>query len=496
MLPQSSLTPFGEWLPDQGEFNNPGAIFVNNVMPDGENYRPFPVLGELSDALPARCLGAFQFKTDAGVLETFAGTATKLYRFAGGAWTDVTRTSGGDYAVPSEQFWRFAALGDDIIATNYVDDMQVFTVGTSTNFAALTGTPPRCRDMAVIANFLVTINIVDPVDGDKAARVRWSGLANATSWTVSATTQADFQDILSQTGEGRRIIPFRDYGLLLFDNEIWRMRYVGPPAIFQIEKVSDTVGCQYPASAVEHNGVLYFLNSNGFQAFDGARVLPIGDGKIDDYFKSVRDINDAWQIVGAINPEKNMVVWSYGSASNSLIHPDKMIAYHYPTGRWCQGDVPSQYILNGFTTAVSVDALDGFYSSIDDIPFSLDSAVWAGGSGTMVGFTGANKLGYADGIILPAVLETREIRPNPSGKAFVSSVQPIVDDIGNPNVTVKYRDAVTDSLSSTPKKALFARTQESHFSKTSRYFRAVVETNGNWSLAQGVKYRSKDKGNW
>ena len=37
----SDLVRIGEWLPDRPENNNPGANNVENVLVEGESYKPF-----------------------------------------------------------------------------------------------------------------------------------------------------------------------------------------------------------------------------------------------------------------------------------------------------------------------------------------------------------------------------------------------------------------------------------------------------------------------
>jgi hypothetical protein len=39
--------PFGEWLPDQPEYNNPGANTANNVYFAASSYKRFPLISKL-----------------------------------------------------------------------------------------------------------------------------------------------------------------------------------------------------------------------------------------------------------------------------------------------------------------------------------------------------------------------------------------------------------------------------------------------------------------
>ena len=44
------MIPFGEWLPDQSDLQNPGSTVAKNVLPAARGYRPFASLTELSGA--------------------------------------------------------------------------------------------------------------------------------------------------------------------------------------------------------------------------------------------------------------------------------------------------------------------------------------------------------------------------------------------------------------------------------------------------------------
>ena len=72
------LLPFGEWRPDTSDYEGQTTKNVQNVLPRGDGYGPFPDFAILSQALPAACRGAFYaLKTD-GSVAVFAGTSDRL----------------------------------------------------------------------------------------------------------------------------------------------------------------------------------------------------------------------------------------------------------------------------------------------------------------------------------------------------------------------------------------------------------------------------------
>jgi hypothetical protein len=144
------FVPFGEFAPDQSRYILPslGGGFTqtaSNVIPRAKisgpsglqvSYGPLPSFAVLTSALTAQCQGAYTHLSTAQAVYTFAGDATKLYMLTTGetAFTDV---SGATYDITAEDWWDFAAWGDQIIATDGQDPVQQYTIGTNTSFTEL-----------------------------------------------------------------------------------------------------------------------------------------------------------------------------------------------------------------------------------------------------------------------------------------------------------------------------------------------------------------------
>ena len=93
--------PFGEWLPDLPDHNNPGSTQARNVFPAVNSYRPFnSIAATSSNALTARAQGGKAFKSDSGVVSIFAGDATKLYKLTSNAFVD--ESGGTTFSYPAE----------------------------------------------------------------------------------------------------------------------------------------------------------------------------------------------------------------------------------------------------------------------------------------------------------------------------------------------------------------------------------------------------------
>jgi hypothetical protein len=74
------MLPFGEYKPDVADYLGTATRNINNVLPRGDGYGPFPDFAILSQSLPSACRGAFYALNSDGSVTVFAGTVNALYR--------------------------------------------------------------------------------------------------------------------------------------------------------------------------------------------------------------------------------------------------------------------------------------------------------------------------------------------------------------------------------------------------------------------------------
>jgi len=150
------VIPFAEYAPDRPTLESSTTGYVNNVIPLSSSYGPIKDLSLIGSALDARCQGAASFRGEDGTIVTFAGTATKLYLWDGSNWDDVTRSM-DPYATAPEGRWTFTLFGNVVIANNGIDEPQAWTIGSSSLFADLAGSPPVARYCATIRDDFVVL---------------------------------------------------------------------------------------------------------------------------------------------------------------------------------------------------------------------------------------------------------------------------------------------------------------------------------------------------
>ena len=479
---------FGEFLPDLSELGNPGATHAQNVIPHQGTYRPFPTLAIDSNALTARARGAIAVQDKTSTVVMFAGDATKLYRYAGGTWSDK---SGATYTNATQDNWEFLKWGEYAIGTNYADVIQIGPLDGSSNFAALGGSPPKARHIGSVRGFVVLGNL--KVGSTLYPnRVQWSGLEQETSWGTVPGTQADFQDLV---GNGGRIqaITSGDIGVIFQERSIWTMEYVGPPLAFRFNEVQTEIGTPAPRSVVRYGNSIYYLSENGFQRYDvGGDTVPIGDKKIDLRFLERVNVDEYYRITAAIDVANAHVVWSY---SNGASGPDELLIYDWKTAQWSYAVLDTECIFEGLSPGYTLEGLDSVNSSIDALPASLDSDLWRGGRLGLYGFDTAHKSGDFSGSALTARLETAEVASEDGTVLYCDNVRPLVQGSTATNtVYLATRNTLTTDHTYSSGVTQNSATGEHNLRDAARYMRFRVDIAGGFDHALGVRAKVKSGG--
>lgn len=509
----------GEYKPDLPSTLNDGLTRAEGVLPFEAGYSPVPGLNAITTSqIDARAQGIFSARDLATAATTYVyvGNATKLYQLSGNGWTDVS--VGGGYSTGATERWEFAQWGDQVVATNFTDVMQVITLGGA-NFANLGGTPPQARYVATVKDFLVVGNTDDPTDNEQPQRVRWSGFDDITTWTVSATTQADFQDLRNNYGWINGIVG-GDYGLIFQEFAIVRMTYIGAPLVFQFDVVELQRGAYAPGSIIEIGDNVAFLAEDGFFVFDGRQSIPIGDGKINESIFSDShpigfDTNYVERMYSAHYPRQQILCWSYPSINADPAGTnDTILFYNYSPQaktRWSVvrtnvNDAAAgttninHYVLGSeVTQGYTLDGLDAVSTDLDALPFSLDSRVWQGlnkmlgvvdTAGDLATFDPQSDTDYVD-----AFIETGEFQLNPDARTSVSLLRPFIERLGGNTVVTMAMSArddqdVTISFSST---TTLNSSGFANIRSNGRFQRAFIKIENGFDHAYGIKMMQATK---
>lgn len=445
-----------EWRPDLPPTGSGYSVNVMNVLPrTPTTYGPFPnFTAYATSGLPARCQGAVSYLDSGGNVETFAGTASNLYRMtvAGPTFSSVSKSAGA-YSVGADEVWEYTAFGDNVIAANPSDPLQSFVMGTSTKFADLSATAPKARYVAVIKGWLFAANTIDNIDGAVPWRTWWSAFGDPTSWptpgsAAAAAAQSDFNDTVGDGGWIQGIVGNLGTadGAIFLEHAVWRINYSGPPTIFTFSPAEGVRGTPAPGSICQLGALVYYLGEDGFYVFDGTSSLPIGANKVDRTFFADLDPAYVERIIGAVDPLNKMVLWAYPGQGNNQGNPNKIIVYNWFTQTWAAVTIDTEVIFRSLSFGYSLDGLDTVSSSLDALPFSLDSRAYTGGALLLAGFNLSHVLGYYSGAALAPVVDTEEIQPFTGQRTFVRNARPIVDGAVTPSVAIGTRTTAESTV--------------------------------------------------
>ena len=458
---------FGEWLPDQ-----PGVIgaltTARNCYPKAVGYGPFPQEVDYSDDAPQALTAAAAAKDTNSITSIYAAGTTRLFKLdtSDFSWDDISATT---YSGTSG--WKFTQFGNSLIAANESNTMQFIDVMSGTTFANIAVDAPKAKFVTVVRDF-----VVSGYQTANKSRIQWSGINNEKTWTTSATTQADFQDI--PDGGFVQGVTGGEFGLVLLERSIVRMSYVGTPLIFQFDNIARNRGCFEPNSVIQWQGITYFLGDDGFYACDGQNLKNIGAEKVNRYFFNSLKESDLGSMSAAIDPINNLVVWGYPSVDTDY----RVLIYHIATGKWSYSDSSATRVAPVSTPSITLEGLDAFSASIDALGVSLDSRNWLGGKLLLLGLKGSKLITFT-GAAKTATIETSDIE-SPANQSMVTMIKPIVDN-GTGSASVASRLQLNQTVSFP---SVTAANSENRIGTRSygRYHRVKLEPSGNWTTAIGM----------
>jgi len=449
-----------------------------------------------------------------------------------GATYEVDITSGdgtdGDYVITVS----------DANTITYTDTNSGTTSG---NINVLTSVAPVAEHITVIRDFVVGAYIGA---GTYANRVQWSDVNSPNYWDSDGASLADFQDI--EDGGDITGITGGEFGIVLLENAIVRMSFVGSPNIFQFDTIARGVGCIEGGSVTQYAGVTYFLGADGFYACDGQQVIRIGAEKVNRYFFNNANIGDIDSISASIDPERNIVMWNYANVSGGR----SLMIFNYQTQKWSEAETDVDYLSTLSSTGATLDGLDSAYdvtagsfvvgqyytirtvgttdftligavantvgvlfqatgvgtgdgvaidqaaattglASLDALSASLDDRIWKGGK-FLFGGVRDDRIIVFTGTRKTATLTTNDLEFGYN--TLVNLVRPSIDN-GSADVQIASRRELNDTITFSTAVSADAEGRvglRSH----GRYHRvSVTPTGANWTLAIGLDLDVNQAGN-
>lgn len=432
--------PFGEWLPDLGENENPGLVEAKNVVARPGGYAPiFNPVGSasypLSLAVGERILGSTAFNLD---------PLTRSIGFAVGYNGDPSGPIGalwfnGVASAPIAGVntkWRFAEFNDALYA---IREGTTYSASTVSNLykATLRPTPSpggfsvvsvsglRGSTMARVGEFLMLGGCNDIIGSSTINyyQLRWSGFNQPESWAVSQTTQAGTAIIPTPnlgkiTGivGGRQPLIFQEMG-------VHRLTYVGPPKVWDIRPISSDRGCIFPSSIVTVGDLTYFFSHDGVSVTNGASVELLSSGRTSDYVQNIFRVTSDVKISAAVLWSERSVAWAFTDIDLDLgavsdFGSQNILIYNFETNRFTVSDALTGGLVSSTITADS--------GALRNSGFAID--LFNAANYRAAPLTSVPSL--ATGDTLAAEVTTGYTSLAPGQRIAVNAVEPVYDGAG------------------------------------------------------------------
>jgi len=229
-----------------------------------------------------------------------SGTSFNLSLTQGGAAINTTGTQSGTQSI--------SLLGDVPLFQNYLQ------VSDASNFVLVFGT-----------NALGT-STIDPM------LIRWSDQQNPLVWYPDVTNQAG--DVrLSHGSKIVTAIQTRQEIVVLTDQAIYSLQYLGPPYVWGVQLLSENISIIGPNAAVLASGVVYWMGIDKFYMYDG-RLQTLNCDLRRFIFQNINQYQNE-QVYCSTVEGFNEVWWFYVSGSGTQIN--SYVVYNYIEHTWYYG---------------------------------------------------------------------------------------------------------------------------------------------------------------
>jgi hypothetical protein len=162
--------------------------------------------------------------------------------------------------------------------------------------------------------------------------VRFSNQEDINTFVESVTNTAGGQRL----SDGNRIqtaVRARGQILILTDTSLHGMQYIGPPYTFGFQQLGSNCGALGPNSAIEVNGLAFWMGHEAFYVFDGTvKKLPC---TVQDYVFDDINLVQSEKVFAALNSDFNEVTWFYCSFTSDYI--DRCVTFNYLENVWSEG---------------------------------------------------------------------------------------------------------------------------------------------------------------
>ena len=248
-------------------------------------------------------------------------------------WNEPRKTSS---VTIDARNWSFDNFGEDLIAT--VSKGKTFlwdtSNGTGVRANAISNTPTNSRfNLVSMPDRHVFLFGTETVIGNSTTQddlfLRFASQETTNDFVPTATNTAGSFRIQ----DGSKIVAAvrsRNAVLVWTDTSLNALQFVGAPFTFSLVQIGANCGAVGVHSAVDVNGIAYWMSQNAFYLYDGAvKKIPCS---VQDYVFEDFSITQQPETFAGVNSEFNEVTWFYASNTSNQIN--RSVTYNYLEKTW------------------------------------------------------------------------------------------------------------------------------------------------------------------
>jgi len=367
---------------------------------------------------------------------------TKIYRVSTSGTTtthtDITRSTGGDYAATAADRWNGGVLGGVAVINNGVDAPQQLG-STASNFSALSNwlSSTTTKVIRPFKRFLVALDTTES-STRYPFRVRWSHPAEGgtvpTTWDASdATKDAGYVDLSQSNGFVIDCLPLGDSNIVYKEDSVWAMTFEGGQSIFGFRQLFNDAGVIGKDAVKSFDNQHFVVSEDDIYTHDGQSKKSIVDSQIrDELFNSIHPDYKSRTFVAA-DREKNEMWVCFVSNSATDAFADVAYVWNWRNNTWSRRDLPSvSYLSWGVVDTVSTTdwSESGDWDTDNDSwdsPLS-PSLLLADANNTKLFVLGSNQF---DGTSFKAWAEKGNMTLGYNGTKSVTKIVPRVSGTGS-----------------------------------------------------------------
>lgn len=336
------------------------------------------------------------YSSVAGVETPVCLSESHIYYLLAGTWTNLNDTGITYHGTIFERWVPIIAYDAEnninlLVATNIVDGIVKWTGSGASPIAALGGTPPKARTVAVLSSQIVAGNLYHgttyyPLRVAYSAKdlpQRWHADVGGTGTNLGEEGEG-YQDLYDTEGDISFIAPFLNYRVIVKTDAVILMVPTGDvDNPFNFEWVIKGRGSRFKTYCAVPEG-LFFITDDDIVLFDGtAQLKSVADGKVRRSFFSSTDAEYKYA-THSVHVSKNKEWRIYAPASGS-VNTDTAWVYNRTNGEWYYNSnnrkITAAMDFKYFDT-IMIDELVG---NIDDLTGTIDEITGTEGGGHIHG---------------------------------------------------------------------------------------------------------------